>query len=135
MGGLRSVEYIDGSRNLPESPGMNAAPIPVRCHQVFWFEDLGDRHAARRSPPAGCDRRVGAGAAPSSFSITGMVKSGNTPIPGATVTATNSSTEAKTTTSTDINGAYTLQVAAAGKYQLRVEMPAFAPTHQGNRRG
>ena len=64
----------------------------------------------------------------SSFSITGVVKSGNTPIPGATVTATNSSTEAKATTSTDINGAYTLQVAAAGKYQLRVEMPAFAPT-------
>jgi len=66
--------------------------------------------------------------APSSFSITGMVKSGNTPIPGATVIATNSSTEAKTTTSTDINGGYTLQVASAGKYQLRVEMPAFAPS-------
>ena len=32
---------------------------------------------------------------PSSFSITGVVKSGNTPIPGATVTATNSSTEAR----------------------------------------
>ena len=31
--------------------------------------------------------------APSSFSITGVVKSGNTPIPGATVTATNSSSE------------------------------------------
>ena len=49
-------------------------------------------------------------AAPS-FSITGVVKSGNTPIPGATVTATNASTQEKTTTSTDMNGAYTLQVA------------------------
>ena len=49
-------------------------------------------------------------AAPS-FSITGIVKSGNTPIPGATVTATNSSTQEKTATSTDVNGAYTLQVA------------------------
>ncbi len=65
-------------------------------------------------------------AAPS-FSITGIVKSGNTPIPGATVTATNSSTQEKNTTSTDLNGAYTLQV-AGGKYELRVEMPAFAPS-------
>ena len=61
------------------------------------------------------------------FSITGVVKSGNTPIPGATVTATNSSTQEKTATSTDTNGAYTLRV-AQGKYQLRVEMPAFAPS-------
>ena len=65
--------------------------------------------------------------AASSFTITGVVKSGSTPIPGATVTATNSSSEARTTTSTDINGAYTLQVPAAGKYRLRVEMAAFAP--------
>ena len=67
-------------------------------------------------------------AAPPSFSITGVVKSGNTPIPGATVSATNSSNETKTTTSTDTNGTYRLQVAAPGKYQLRVEMPAFAPS-------
>ena len=58
-------------------------------------------------------------------SITGVVKSGNTPIPGATVTAVSSSTQEKTATSTDTNGSYTLQV-APGKYQLRVDMPAFA---------
>ena len=61
------------------------------------------------------------------FSITGVVKSGNTPIPGATVTAINSSTQEKTTTSTDTNGAYTLQV-AEGKYQLQIDMAAFAPS-------
>ena len=37
------------------------------------------------------------------------------------------STGAKTTTSTDINGTYALQVPAAGKYEVWVEMPAFAP--------
>ncbi len=61
------------------------------------------------------------------FSISGVVKSGNTPIPGATVTATNTSTQQKTTTSTDTNGAYTFQV-VQGKYELRVEMAAFAPS-------
>ena len=45
--------------------------------------------------------------------------------PGATVSASNSSTGEKTATSTDINGAYTLQVAGLGKYEVRVEMPAF----------
>src|ERR1700693_5298810 len=62
------------------------------------------------------------------FSISGLVKSGNTPIPGATVTATNSTSGEKAATSTDLDGAYSIQVTAAGKYQLRVEMPAFAPT-------
>ncbi len=66
--------------------------------------------------------------AAATFFITGIVKSGNTPIPGATVTATNASTDAKTATSTDTNGAYRLQVSSAGKYQLRVEMLAFAPS-------
>ncbi len=61
------------------------------------------------------------------FSISGVVKSGNSLIPGATVTASNSATGEKTATSTDINGAYTLPVGAPGKYQVRIEMPAFAP--------
>jgi hypothetical protein len=61
------------------------------------------------------------------FSITGMVKSGDTPIPGATVTATNASTQETISTSTDINGTYSLPVTTQGKYQLRVEMAAFAP--------
>jgi hypothetical protein len=61
------------------------------------------------------------------LSITGIVKSGNTPIPGATVTATNSSTQEKVQTSTDTNGGYSLQVTGQGKYQLRVDMPAFTP--------
>src|SRR5580704_11943962 len=64
--------------------------------------------------------------APANLVITGVVKSGNTPIPGATVTATNSATQEKTITSTDTNGIYTLQL-PQGKYELRVEMPAFAP--------
>ena len=62
------------------------------------------------------------------FSISGIVKSGNTPIPGATVTATNSSTQEKTAISTDTNGSYSLHVAAQGKYQLSVDMAAFAPS-------
>ena len=62
-----------------------------------------------------------------SFSISGVVKSGSAPIPGATVTATNSASGEKSVTSTDLNGSYVLPVSGQGKYELRVEMPAFAP--------
>jgi hypothetical protein len=61
------------------------------------------------------------------LSISGAVKSGSSLIPGATVTARNSSTGEKTATTTDINGAYTLAVSGSGKYEIRVEMPAFTP--------
>jgi trimeric autotransporter adhesin len=62
-----------------------------------------------------------------SLSISGVVKSGSSLIPGATVTARNSSTGEKTATTTDINGAFTLAVSGSGKYEIRVEMPAFTP--------
>jgi len=35
----------------------------VRCPPVFWFKDMGDRHAAGRPPAAGRDQRVRAGRA------------------------------------------------------------------------
>jgi trimeric autotransporter adhesin len=62
-----------------------------------------------------------------SFSISGVVKSGSAPIPGATVTATNSATGETSVTSTDLNGSYVLPVSGQGTYELRVEMPAFVP--------
>jgi len=61
-----------------------------------------------------------------SFSISGVVRSGTTPIPGATVAATDSA-EHQTVTSTDLDGSYAVQVPAQGHYTLRVEMSAFAP--------
>jgi len=58
--------------------------------------------------------------------VQGMVKSGNMPIPGATVTATNTLTGQKAVTWTDVNGEYVLPVPAKGRYVLRVQMPGFA---------
>ena len=64
---------------------------------------------------------------PQSLIIRGTVKSGNVPIPGATVTATSSATNQKVTTWTDLDGNYALQVPSQGHYSVRVEMAAFAP--------
>ena len=59
--------------------------------------------------------------------ITGLVKAGNMPIPGASISATNTLTGQKVTTWSDITGLYTLQVPSNGRYVIRTQMAAFAP--------
>ncbi len=58
--------------------------------------------------------------------IHGVVKSGNMPIPGATVSAVNATTKEEINTWTDVDGSYRLQLPADGRYIVRVQMAAFA---------
>jgi hypothetical protein len=58
--------------------------------------------------------------------IHGVVKSGNMPIPGAGVSAANTTTKDQFNTSTDVDGSYTLRVPSDGHYTVRVQMSAFA---------
>ena len=63
--------------------------------------------------------------------IHGLVKSGNMPLPGVTVTAVNTLTGQKAVAWTDVDGTYTLQVPADGRYVIRTQLAAFAPlTHE-----
>ena len=59
-------------------------------------------------------------------SIHGLVKSGNMPLPGATITATNKATAQKVITWTDVDGNFALQVPEDGHYEVRAQMAAFA---------
>src|SRR6185312_3505080 len=65
-----------------------------------------------------------------SGTIHGSVKSGSQYLPGATVTAANALTGQKVSTSTDLDGSYTLQVPSTGHYVVRAQMPAFAVSTQ-----
>lgn len=58
--------------------------------------------------------------------IRGTVKSGNMPIPGAAVLATNADTKGQVSTSTDVDGTYSLRIPENGHYTVRVQMTAFA---------
>jgi uncharacterized membrane protein YgcG len=62
--------------------------------------------------------------------IHGTVKSGNMPIPGAAVSATNVATKLQIGSSTDVDGSYSLTVPTDGRYTVRVEMSAFAASSQ-----
>lgn len=58
--------------------------------------------------------------------IRGVVKSENTALPGVTVTATNTLTDKRYTTVTDVRGIYHMLIPKNGHYIVRVEFAAFA---------
>src|SRR5208283_5414062 len=62
--------------------------------------------------------------------LEGKVKSGNTPIPGAMVGATNPVTGQKIVAWTRLDGSYKLALPAAGEYVVRVQMAGFAVATQ-----
>ncbi|MGD0212287.1 MAG: TonB-dependent receptor [Terriglobales bacterium] len=62
--------------------------------------------------------------------IHGVVKSGNIPIPGAGVSASNPATKEQVNSSTDVDGSYSLRIPTDGHYTVRVQMAAFAGNAQ-----
>jgi trimeric autotransporter adhesin len=58
--------------------------------------------------------------------LQGVVKSGNTPVPGATVSATNPGTGQKVVGWTQPNGSYKLTLPGDGEYVVHAQMAAFA---------
>jgi len=109
--------------------------IPVRvsalCMLVIW---AGAFVAAQlpANPPA-------APAAPASSQsattvtggkLHGLVKSGNVPLPGVTVTAQNTLSGKRFTTTTDITGAWSMTIPQNGRYVIRTQFAAFAAGSQ-----
>src|SRR5262245_55675571 len=62
------------------------------------------------------------------FVVHGIVKSAKAPLPGAAVTASNTLTGKKVSTATAIDGSFTLTLPSRGRYVIKVEQAAFAPT-------
>jgi hypothetical protein len=58
--------------------------------------------------------------------IKGTVRAGAVPLPGVSVTATNTLTGKKFTTTTDVTGAYEMTIPQNGRYVIRAELSAFA---------
>jgi trimeric autotransporter adhesin len=56
----------------------------------------------------------------------GVVKSGNIPLPGVTVTAANTLTGKRYSTTTDISGAWSMTIPQNGRYVVRTQFAAFA---------
>src|SRR5712675_1319515 len=100
------------------------------------FASAGLLHAQDPSPPPQDNSTPAESVAPTpipvatSFQISGIVKAGKTPLPGVTVTATNSLTGKKFAVATSANGTYTFTGLPRGRYVVRVEFMSFAPQTQ-----
>ena len=62
--------------------------------------------------------------------ISGSVKSGAVPLPGVSVTATNTLTGKKYQTVTDVTGAYSMAIPKNGRYVVKADLAAFAAVTQ-----
>src|SRR5580692_557507 len=60
----------------------------------------------------------------------GVAKSGNTPLPGVTVTAQNTLTGKRYSTTTDITGGWSLTIPQNGRYVIRTQFAAFVTGSQ-----
>lgn len=67
-------------------------------------------------------------AAAQTCDVAGKIVSGGVPLPGVTVSTANSLTGKKSTTTTGVDGFYTLQLPGNGRYVVRAELSGFAPT-------
>jgi trimeric autotransporter adhesin len=80
------------------------------------------------TPPAVQDST--AAPQPQTFVISGTIRSGKTPLPGVTVTASNTLTGKKYAVATAANGVYTFSGLPRGRYVVRAEFMGFAAQTQ-----
>ena len=97
-------------------PGAATQPVPTTVPAPAAAATVATAHAGGHSSPGTSSPRV----------LTGTVKSGNTSVPGATVTATNPATGQKVVGWTQTDGSYKLQLPGDGEYVVRAQMAAFA---------
>ena len=117
------LESQSETRRAPASAGRS---IRQGLRTLLCLVLLAGASLAQTTPPA-----TTAPAPVQGGVIRGVVKAGNMLLPGVTVTAENTLTGQKVTTSTDVDGSYVLQVPANGRYVVRTQFAAFAPlTHE-----
>jgi hypothetical protein len=103
-------------------------PFIFLFHVVVLYPHLLRGQAV--APTGGTETPVPTPGRTSVRTIHGLVKSGNMPIPGAGVSATNTTTKQQVNTSTDVDGSYSLPIPADGHYSVRVQMAAFSASAQ-----
>ena len=88
--------------------------------------------AAPRAPASSAAARQETSAAtkPAPYTITGVVHTGKSALPGVTVTAANTLTGKKFTGTTGLDGTFSFTLADRGRYVVRAEFLAFATQTQ-----
>ena len=101
------------------APAQITAPLPAQTAQPT------DRPSSTTETPPVQAAGIQAGGR-----LHGVVKSGNIPLPGVTVTAQNTLTGKRYSTTTDVTGAWSMSIPQNGRYVVRTQFAAFAPGAQ-----
>jgi hypothetical protein len=107
-----------------------AAAVCVRAQEAPAPPPQPQTPAQEPSPPSAPAAPAQTPPAPVSYSISGIVRTGKSALPGVTVTAANTLTGKKLTTTTALDGSFSFSVSARGRYVVRAEFLAFAPQTQ-----
>jgi trimeric autotransporter adhesin len=89
-------------------------------------QDSAPTAAQPSSPPAAAQQPETQTAPAPTYEITGTARSGKTPLPGATVTASNTLTGKKYSAVTDGEGTFSFAGIVRGRYVLRIEFMGFS---------
>ncbi|MGB9029947.1 MAG: carboxypeptidase-like regulatory domain-containing protein, partial [Acidobacteriaceae bacterium] len=106
---------LASAQTAPAVPTTQQAPAPAPT-----TSPAPDAQSTPAAPAAAVPAQAGG-------TIHGTVKDGNIPLPGVSVTASNSLTGKRYSTTTDITGSYSLVIPQNGRYVLKTELSAFAP--------
>ena len=113
-GGCLAGRWQSSPRAANPDSGANSGTVPLHCSQQLQQPHASSLH-----------QQVTGGR------LHGVVKSGNIPLPGVTVTAQNTLTGKRYSTTTDITGAWSLTIPQNGRYVIRTQFAAFAPGRAG----
>src|SRR5258708_12240900 len=104
------------------SPALPALLLALPLHA----QDTTPAQAQPSPAPPGPAQAEAQSAPPPTYEITGTARSGKTPLPGATVTASNTLTGEKYSAVSDAEGKFTFTGIVRGRYVLRIESMGFS---------
>ena len=108
-----------------------AAGLLVLVVMAIGMAELNSARAAQvAASPSPAGASAGTQTTAAGGKLHGVVKSGTTPLPGVSVTAQNTLTGKRYSTTTDITGAWSLTIPQNGRYVIRTQFAAFAQGSQ-----
>ena len=105
---------------------MAAAVCMVACFGAWAQSSAPPQAPATVTPAAAVPNAPDAQPAVTGGKLHGHVKSGTIPLPGVTVTAQNTLTGKRYSTTTDLTGGWSLAIPQNGRYVIRTQFAAFA---------
>lgn len=133
-GNRRKASAVSGTRAtgaaIALTLGLHVFPVLAQIGTPQTNQAPQTATPAPLQPPSATSQAANPVSVKAGGMLHGTIKSGNVPLPGVAVTATNTLTGKRFATTTDITGAWSMTIPQNGRYVVRTEFAAFAPATQ-----